>query len=109
MQALYENSRSAVFFNSQLGEFFKTTVDVGQGCLLSPTLVSLFLEKIMRETLHDHLTSVSIGGRPICNLRFADDIYPLGGSNGKVKDLRNRLVVRRTAYGMEVSTENSNL
>ena len=75
----------------------------------SPLLFNLFLEKLMQETLHDHNTSVSIGGRPICNLRFADDIYPLGGSNGKVKDLRNRLVVRRTAYGMEVSTENSNL
>ena len=69
--ALYENSSSGVLLNSQLVEFFKTTVGVRQGCLLSPILFNLFLEKIMQET---HLTSISIGGRPTCNLRFADDI-----------------------------------
>jgi hypothetical protein len=28
----------------------------------------------MQETLNNFQTSVSIGSRPICNLRFADDI-----------------------------------
>ena len=27
-----------------------------------------------KETFYDHRTSISIGGRPICNLRLADDI-----------------------------------
>ena len=61
IQALYENFSSAVLLNSQLGEFFKTTVGVCQGCLLSLILFNLFLEKIMQETLHDHHTSISIG------------------------------------------------
>ena len=38
-------------------------------------------------------------------LRFADDIDLMGGSNGELQDLINRLVDRATAYGMEVSTE----
>ena len=59
IQALNENSSSAVLLNSQLGEFFKLTVGVRQGCLLSPILFKL-LEKIMQETLHDHHTSISI-------------------------------------------------
>ena len=59
--------------NSQLGEFFRTTVGVRQGCFLSPILFNLFLEKIMQETLHDHHIAISIGGRPICNLPFAND------------------------------------
>ena len=37
-----------------------------------------------------------IGGRPIGNLRFADDIDGMGGSNGEL-DLTNRLVNRATA------------
>ena len=61
----------------------------------------------MQETLHDHYTSISIGSRPICNLKFADDIDLIGGSYGEVQDLTNRLVDRATAYGMEVSTEKS--
>ena len=76
---LYENSRSAVLLNTQVGEFFNTTVGVRQGCLLSLILFNLFIEKIVQETLHDHLTSISIGGRSIGNLRFADEINHMGG------------------------------
>ena len=58
----------------------------------------------MQETLHNHHTSISIGGRPICNPRFADDVDLMGGINGEFQDLTNRLVDRATEYGMEVST-----
>ena len=47
IQALDENSSSAILLSSELGEFFKTTVDVPQGSLLS---LILFIE-IMQETL----------------------------------------------------------
>ena len=63
----------------------------------------------MQEILHDHNTSISIGGRPICNLQFADDIDAMGGSYEELKDLANRLVDRAMAYGMEVSTEKSKI
>ena len=46
----------------------------GQGCLLSPTLFNIFLERIMCEALDDGEGSVSIGGRLITDFRFADDI-----------------------------------
>ena len=63
----------------------------------------------MQETLHDHHTFISIGGRRICNLRFANNISLNGGSNGKLQDLTNRLVDRATASGMEVITEESKI
>ena len=33
----------------------------------------------------------------------------MGGSNGELQDLTNRLVERASAYGMEVSTEKSKI
>ena len=63
----------------------------------------------MQETFHDQHTSIFIGGRPICNLRFADDIDSVEGSNAEVQDLANRLVDRARTYGIEVSTEKSKL
>ena len=95
--------------NNQLGEFFKTTVGVRQGCLLSPILFNLVLPKIMQETLHDHHTSTSFGGRPLCNLRFVDDIDLMGGSNYELQALTNRLVHRAMAYKIENSTEKSKI
>ncbi|KAH3730917.1 hypothetical protein DPMN_056918 [Dreissena polymorpha] len=35
----------------------------------------------MQETLNDHHTSISIGGKPISNLRFADNIVLMCGTN----------------------------
>ena len=108
IQALDDNSTSAILMNSQLGEIFKTTEGIRQGCLLSPILFNLFLQKIMQETLHDHHTSISIGGRPICNLRFTD-IDLMDSKNRELQDLTNRLVDRATAYVQEVSTEKSKI
>ena len=62
----------------------------------------------MQETLHDHDTSISIGGRPICNLRFVDDIDLMGGSNDELQDFTNKLVDMVTCE-MEVSTEKSKI
>ena len=107
IQALYEHSSSSVLLNNMAGEFFPTTVGVRQGCLLSPVLFNLFLEQIMLDTLEDRQTSISIGGRPVCNLRFADDIDLMGSSKEDLQDLTTRLDSRARAYGMEVSTEKS--
>ena len=58
-------------------EWSITTVRVRQGCLLSPTFFNLFLERIMSDALEEHDGKVSIGGRNITDLRFADDIDAL--------------------------------
>ena len=71
---LYDKDTRAVFFNNNIGDWFRTTVGVRQGCLLSPTLFNIFLERIMTDALEDHEGTVSIGGRTITSLRFADDI-----------------------------------
>ena len=71
---LYDKVTSAVLFNSSIGDWFRTTVGVRQGCLLSPTLFNIFLERIMTDALEDHEGTVSIRGREIISLRFVDDV-----------------------------------
>ena len=46
---LYNKATSAVLFNNSIGDWFRTTVGVRQGCLLSPTLFNVFLERIMTD------------------------------------------------------------
>ncbi|GFR90329.1 endonuclease-reverse transcriptase, partial [Elysia marginata] len=107
IESLYMNLNSAVFLNNTIGNSFKTTVGVRQGCLLSPVLFNIFLERIMQDTLHLHTPTISIGGRPVCNLRFADDIDLIAGSQAELQLLTDRLVASSKAFGMEVSSEKS--
>ena len=77
IEQLCDKATSTVQMNGSIGEWFRIAVGVRQGCLLSPTLFNIFLERIISDALEEHEWKVSIGGRNITNLRFADDIDPL--------------------------------
>ena len=98
IQNLYDKATGAVCFNGSTGDWFRTTVKVRQGCLLSPTPFNIFLEIIMADALEDHKSTVSIGGRTISNLRFADDKDGLAGSELELGNLVERLDKTSTAY-----------
>ena len=57
---LYNKATSAILFNGSIGDWFRTTVGVRQGCLLSPNLFNIFLEWIMTDALEDYEGTVSI-------------------------------------------------
>ena len=50
-------------------------------------------------------TTISIGGRNLSNLRFADDIDLIAGSNDELQTLTNSA----NRYGMQISSENSKI
>ena len=87
IECLYNKATSAVYLDNNIGEWFRTTIGVRQGCLLSPTLFNIFLGRIMADALKDHEGTVSIGGRTITNLRFADDIDGLAGQEQELVKL----------------------
>ena len=98
IENLYDKAQSAVLFNGSTGEWFRTTVGVRQGCLLSPTPFNIFLERIVCEALDDHWGSVSIGGRLITNFRFADDIVVNAEEEENAGVLVDRLDTTTTRY-----------
>ena len=88
---LYNKATSAVLFNGSIGDLYRITVRVRQGCLLSPTHFNIFLERIMVDALEDHEGTVSIEGRTITDLRFADDIDASAGEKEELAKLVERL------------------
>ena len=103
---LYNKATGAVLFNSSTGDWFRTTVGVRQGCLLSPILFNIFLERITLDALDYHEGTVSIGGRTITNLRFADDIDGLAVEEEELANLVERLDKAST---VEISAEKTKL
>ena len=63
----------------------------------------------MTDVLEDDEGTVSIGGRTIINLRFADDIDGFAGEEEELAKLVERLDKASTAYGMEISAEKTKL
>ena len=109
IEQLYDKATSAVQMNDSIGEWFRTTVGVRQGCLLSPTLFNIFLERIMSDALEEHYGKVSIGGGNITNLRFADDIDALAEEEQKLEALVESLDKTCTRNKMEISAEKTKL
>ena len=109
IEQLYDKATSAVQMNGSIGEWFRTTVGVRQGCLLSPTLFNIFLERIMSDALEEHDGKVSIGGRNITNLRFADDIDALAEEEQELEALVESLDKTCTRYKIEISAEKTKL
>ena len=63
----------------------------------------------MTDALEDHEDTVSIAGRTIANLRFADDINGLAVEEEALANLVEHLDKASTAYGMEISAEKNKL
>ena len=55
-------------------DWFQIRKGVGQGCILSPCLLNLYVEKSMQKCQAGWSTKrFKVGGRNINNLRYADD------------------------------------
>ena len=63
----------------------------------------------MTDALEDHGGTVSIGGRTITNLRYADDIDGLAGEEEELANLAENLDKASTAYSMEISAKKTKL
>ena len=95
--------------NGSMEEWFRTRVSVKQGCLLSPTLFNLFLERIRSNALEEHDGKGSIGGRNITTLRFADDIDALAEEEQEQEALVESLDKICSRFKVEISAEKTKL
>ena len=63
----------------------------------------------MTDALEDHEGTVSIGGRTITNLHFADDIDGLSGQDEELAKLVERLDKASTTHGILISAKKTTL
>ena len=103
LQALYNQSNSAVRVNGELTDWFKTSVGVRQGCVLSPQLFNILLETVMLYAVHDTMIGVRVQGQLINNLRFADDIVLIADNDRDLQTLVDLVHQSSTNFGLKIN------
>ena len=63
----------------------------------------------MTDALDDHVGTVSIGGRPVTNLRLGDDIDGLADSEDELIELMATLEKISSTYVMEINAEKTKI
>ena len=108
-EQLYDKGTSTVQVPGSMEKWFRTTVGVRQGCLLSPTLFNIFPRTDHISCCDKHNGKVSIGGRNITSLRFPNDIDALAEQERGLEVLDASFDKTCTKYKMDISAEKTKL
>ena len=91
IQSLYHQNQGVIRIEKCTSKHFTFEKGVRQGCILSPILFNIYGEYIVRQTCDGWDGGVSVGGRKITNLRYADDTTLLATSEAEMTLLLTKL------------------
>ena len=92
LRNLYAGQEATVRTGHGTTDLFQIGKGLHQGCILSPCLFNLYAEYIMRNAgLEEAQAGITIAGRNINNLRFADDTTFMAESEEELKSLLMRV------------------
>ena len=92
LRNLYAGQEATVRTGHGTIDWFQIGKGIRQGCTLSPCLFNFYAEYIKRNAgLDEALARIKISGRNINNLRYADDITLMAGSEEELKSLLTKV------------------
>ena len=74
-------------FNGDLSDSAIIGQGVCQGCLISPILFILYVEKMMVEAFEDCDLGIRVGGNRIRDIRFADDQAMIANNEAELQQI----------------------
>ena len=96
LRNLYGGQKATVRTGHGTTDWFQIGKGVHQGCILSPCLLNLYSEYIMRNTgLKETQAGIKIARRNINNLRYADDTTLIAEREEELKSLLMKVKVER--------------
>ena len=92
LRNLYAGQEATVRTGHGTTDWFQRGKGVRQGCILSPCLLSLYAEYMVRNAgLEETQAGIKIAGRSISNLRYADDTTLMAENEEELKSLLMRV------------------
>ena len=104
LRNLYADQEATVRTEHGPPDWFQIGKGVHQGCILSPSLFSLYAEYIMRNAgLDEAQAGIKIAKRNINNLRYADDTTLVAESKEKLKSLLMKVKEESEKVGLKLN------
>ena len=100
LKAMYDEQKAAVRPTYGLTDWLEIDQGVRQGCVLSPHLFNLYSENVMRNALEGYIGDITIGGRTVINLRYADDLVLIANTLPKLQELVDRVRTESEKAGL---------
>ena len=107
---LYAGQEATVRTRHGTTDWFQIGKRVRQGCILSPCLLNLYAEYIMRNAgLEETQAGIKISGRNINNLRYADDTTLLTESKEELKSLLMKVKEKSEKVGFKLNIQKTKI
>jgi len=107
IQELYTDVKARIV-TERPGRLFEINKGVKQGDPLSPLLFNAALVEVFRKVNWEN-RGVSINGRKLNNLRFADDIVLIAQSREELKNMINDLVEKSKKAGLKINSDKTKI
>lgn len=102
IQSLYKRCSACVRINGCKSTRFPVGTGLRQGCVLSPLLFIVFMDRIMRRSRGPE--GIAIGDVFVSSLQFADDLWMAASSAQDLQSSLDRVAAECEAAGMRIST-----
>ena len=107
---LYAGQKATVRTGHGATDWFQIGKGVRQGCILSPCILNLYAEYIMRNTgLKEAQAGIKIARRNINNLRYADDTTLMAESEEQLKSLLMKVKEESEKVGLKLSIQKTKI
>ena len=91
-------------------DWFQIGKGVPQGCILSPCLINLYAQYIMRNAgLEEAQAGIKIAGRNINHLRYADDTILMAESEEELKSLWMKVKEESEEVGLKLNIQKTKI
>jgi hypothetical protein len=102
IKSLYSDCKSCVRIAGKLSEQFNVSCGLRQGCVLSPLLFIVYMDRVMRKTNLDG--GIMLGRERISHLLFADDLVLFAANEASLQQMLNCFVRECENASMKLST-----